>query len=265
MKLLPSWHILCIPYNRAPCHFMQSHIHKVPACSAVACHLHVWQNDRDLCSPITVLAVAQQMVYSCLFSSLSVCWQAAYRDNTLGLPKICPEKNIPSSLSRCCTTVYFQVFLCADRQHTETTRWDCPRSAPSRTYPHHSADAVQLSIFKSFCVLTGSIPRQHAGTAQDLPRAEHTPHHSADAVQLPEECPHGGAHGGGRSGDGPRQTCGSVSPLLCGGEESHLGGEQGALGGRQACGQVCVAIHRGNHCCRFSSLCHSTPQGESLL
>ena len=31
-----------------PCHFKQSHIHKVYACLAVTCHLHFWQNDRDL-------------------------------------------------------------------------------------------------------------------------------------------------------------------------------------------------------------------------
>ena len=48
MKLLPSRHILCTPYKHVPCHFMQSHIHKVHACLAVTCHLHFWQNDRDL-------------------------------------------------------------------------------------------------------------------------------------------------------------------------------------------------------------------------
>ena len=31
-----------------PCHIMQSHIHKVCVCLAVTCHLHFWQNDRDL-------------------------------------------------------------------------------------------------------------------------------------------------------------------------------------------------------------------------
>ena len=41
-------HVLCTPYNHAPCHFMQSHIRKVYACLAVTCHLHFWQNDRDL-------------------------------------------------------------------------------------------------------------------------------------------------------------------------------------------------------------------------
>ena len=43
-----SAQVLCTPYNHAPCHFMQSHIHKVYACLAVTCHLHFWQNDRDL-------------------------------------------------------------------------------------------------------------------------------------------------------------------------------------------------------------------------
>ena len=43
-----SAQVLCIPYNHAPCHFMQSHIRKVYACSAVTCHLHFGQNDRDL-------------------------------------------------------------------------------------------------------------------------------------------------------------------------------------------------------------------------
>ena len=48
IKLLPSWRVLCTPYNHAPCHFMQSHIRKVCACLAVTCHLHFWQNDRGL-------------------------------------------------------------------------------------------------------------------------------------------------------------------------------------------------------------------------
>ena len=48
MKLLPPRRVLCTPYNRAPCHFMQSHIRKVYACLAVIGHLHFWQKDRDL-------------------------------------------------------------------------------------------------------------------------------------------------------------------------------------------------------------------------
>ena len=43
MKLLPSQHFL-----HTPCHFMQSHIHKVHVCLAVTCHLHFRQNDRVL-------------------------------------------------------------------------------------------------------------------------------------------------------------------------------------------------------------------------
>ena len=43
-----SAQVLCTPYNHAPCNSMQSHIHKVYACLAVTCHLHFWQNDRDL-------------------------------------------------------------------------------------------------------------------------------------------------------------------------------------------------------------------------
>ena len=43
-----SAQVLCTPYNHAPCHFMQSHIRKVYACLTVTCHLHFWQNDRDL-------------------------------------------------------------------------------------------------------------------------------------------------------------------------------------------------------------------------
>ena len=43
-----SAQVLCTPYNHAQCHFMQSHIRKVYACLALTCHLHFWQNDRDL-------------------------------------------------------------------------------------------------------------------------------------------------------------------------------------------------------------------------
>ena len=48
MNLLPSLRVQCTPYNHAPCHFVQSHIRKVYACLAVTCHLHFWQDDRDL-------------------------------------------------------------------------------------------------------------------------------------------------------------------------------------------------------------------------
>ena len=56
MKLLPPWHILCTPYNHAPCHFMQSHICQVYACLAVTCHLHFRQNDWGLlCATVVTL------------------------------------------------------------------------------------------------------------------------------------------------------------------------------------------------------------------
>ena len=48
MILLPSRHVMCTPYNHAPCHFMQSHIRTIHAYLAVTSHLHVWQNDRCL-------------------------------------------------------------------------------------------------------------------------------------------------------------------------------------------------------------------------
>ena len=31
-----------------PRHFMQNHIRRLHACLAVTCHLHFWQNDREL-------------------------------------------------------------------------------------------------------------------------------------------------------------------------------------------------------------------------
>ena len=50
MILLLSRRVLCTPYRhtRTPYHLMESHIRKVDACLAVTCHLHCWQNDRDL-------------------------------------------------------------------------------------------------------------------------------------------------------------------------------------------------------------------------
>ena len=44
-----SVQVLYTPYNHAPYHFMQIHLtRKVYACLTVTCHLHFWQNDRDL-------------------------------------------------------------------------------------------------------------------------------------------------------------------------------------------------------------------------
>ena len=64
-KLLPFRRALCTPYNHAPCHFMQNHIRKVYACLAVACHLHFWQNDRDLLRATAVLTMTMPTSFSC--------------------------------------------------------------------------------------------------------------------------------------------------------------------------------------------------------
>ena len=50
-----SRHVLCTPYNHAPCHFMQSYIRKVYACLAVTCHLRFWQDDRGLLRATAVI------------------------------------------------------------------------------------------------------------------------------------------------------------------------------------------------------------------
>ena len=59
VKLLPSWHVLCTPYNHAPCYLpsykVYPYIGCMPcndACLAVTCHLHFWQNDQDLYVPL---------------------------------------------------------------------------------------------------------------------------------------------------------------------------------------------------------------------
>ena len=51
-ELLPLQRMFCV-YTIQPCtrlqfHFIRSHIDRVCACLAVTCHLHFWQNDRDL-------------------------------------------------------------------------------------------------------------------------------------------------------------------------------------------------------------------------
>ena len=50
MKLLPSRGKFCVypTCSHSPCRFMQSYIRTVHAYLAVNCHLHFWQNDRDL-------------------------------------------------------------------------------------------------------------------------------------------------------------------------------------------------------------------------
>ena len=41
---------------------MQSHIRKVYACLAVTCHLHFWQNDRDLLRATDVTYVFTKLI-----------------------------------------------------------------------------------------------------------------------------------------------------------------------------------------------------------
>ena len=49
VKLLPFRFCVHLkPCSSLQCHLIQSHIRRVHACLAVICHLHFWQNDRDL-------------------------------------------------------------------------------------------------------------------------------------------------------------------------------------------------------------------------
>ena len=46
-----SAHVLCTPYNHAPVYSVTSFEARYVGCSvclAITCHLHFWQNDRDL-------------------------------------------------------------------------------------------------------------------------------------------------------------------------------------------------------------------------
>ena len=47
---------LCTPYNHTPVYSVtiRSHFSRVYVCLAVTCHLHFWQNDRDLLRATTV-------------------------------------------------------------------------------------------------------------------------------------------------------------------------------------------------------------------
>ena len=59
VKLLPPRRTFSIHHRLPPCtilqcHFMQSHIRRVHVSSAVTCHLHFWQNDREYFHSIAV-------------------------------------------------------------------------------------------------------------------------------------------------------------------------------------------------------------------
>ena len=68
-----SAQFLCTPYNHARCHLMESHIRKVYACLAVTCHLHFWQNDRDLlrATAVTPAGVERILKYSNKFKNFN--------------------------------------------------------------------------------------------------------------------------------------------------------------------------------------------------
>ena len=49
---------------------MQSHVRKVHACLAVTCHLHFWQNDRDLLHATAVMLTVAFLVVNSLFENV---------------------------------------------------------------------------------------------------------------------------------------------------------------------------------------------------
>ena len=55
MKVLPSRRVLCTPLFSMSLHAKPHSLRKVHACVAVTCHLHFWQNDRDLSSRATAV------------------------------------------------------------------------------------------------------------------------------------------------------------------------------------------------------------------
>ena len=65
LQLLPSRSVMCIPYNHAPCHFMQlSHMRTVHAHLAVICHF--WQTDRGLSRTTVVIDTLWRKRQSCV-------------------------------------------------------------------------------------------------------------------------------------------------------------------------------------------------------
>ena len=62
MKLLPPRRTFCVHhttmYQFTVCHFIRSHIRRLHVCLTVTCHLHFWQNNRDLLRASAVTGVA---------------------------------------------------------------------------------------------------------------------------------------------------------------------------------------------------------------
>ena len=57
--------VLCIPFNHAPdycqCHFISSHIRAVHVRLVVTCHMHFWQNDRELLRATAVTQAVERI------------------------------------------------------------------------------------------------------------------------------------------------------------------------------------------------------------
>ena len=49
------------PYTSLQCRFIQNHIGKVHVCLAITCHLHFWQNGRDLLCTTAVSRLGVRM------------------------------------------------------------------------------------------------------------------------------------------------------------------------------------------------------------
>ena len=82
-------------YSIQPCsiHFTQSHICKVYACLAVTCHLHFWQNYRDLlCATVVTRGVERIPKYEC------GCWQLGWCSASINIHKHFPEQTTTATL-----------------------------------------------------------------------------------------------------------------------------------------------------------------------
>ena len=86
---------------------MQSHIRKVYACLAVTCHLHFWQNDRDL---LRATAVTRG---SLVGSAISILFVAT---NTY-----C-DKSSRQNTSFWCVCVCMQIYFCRDKRNFVATK-----------------------------------------------------------------------------------------------------------------------------------------------
>ena len=133
--------VLCTPYNHAPCHFMPSHVHKMHAYLAVTCHLHFWQNDRDLLRA-TAVTRGVERIPKCESAQKVDCGEESSpatpagirtRDHLIANPFmhactylcVCPYIHLSVCLSlssHAYIYTYMSVCFRGDRSHTES-RW----------------------------------------------------------------------------------------------------------------------------------------------